>query len=60
MFNIMENLKDNILTLTIDLGKPGRLSKSGKSIVVASSEGNVGVDGAPDTKMGVNIYTSKP
>ena len=59
MFNITEKLNNNTLTLTIDLSKPGHASKSGKSSVIASSEGNVGVGGRPEVKYGLNVYTQK-
>jgi hypothetical protein len=59
MFNIKQELKGDILILTIDLSKPGHVSKSGKSIVIASSEGNISADGAPDVKIGLNVYKSK-
>jgi hypothetical protein len=50
--------KDQKLNIEIDLKKKGTLSKSGKSLVVASTLGNVQV---PDTefKLGLNCYTAK-
>lgn len=59
MFNITEKLNGDILMLTIDLSKQGHASKSGKSVMIASTEGNVGIGGKPEVKMGVNVYTSK-
>ena len=56
MFNITQQLQGNILTITVDLGAPGQRSASGKSIVIASTSGNVGVTGKPEVKMGINIY----
>jgi hypothetical protein len=59
MRNIKTNITGNILTITVDLSIPGETSSSGKSLVIASTEGNVSVEGKPEVKMGVNIYTKK-
>jgi hypothetical protein len=48
------------LTLEIDLTAQKEPSASGKSLVIASTEGNVSIDEAhPEIKMGINIYTKK-
>ena len=57
MNNITQTLQGNILTLTIDLSKPGTPSSSGKSLLIASTGGSVKVDGRPDVTIGVNVYT---
>ena len=59
MRNIKTNIAGNILTITVDLSIPGETSSSGKSLVIASTEGNVSVEGKPEVKMGINIYTKK-
>jgi hypothetical protein len=48
--------KGTILTITVDLSKTGKVSASGKSTIIASSEGNQSI---PDStaKIGLNIYT---
>ena len=59
--NIQAEVKGDTLTLVIDLGKPGTISKSGKSSVIASTRGNVSVqdqEGA-DVKLGINVYRSR-
>ena len=56
MKNITQKLTGNILTLTVDISKTFGASKSGKSIVIASTEGNISVDGKPEVKIGLNIY----
>lgn len=56
MKNIVQKLTGNILTLTVDISKTFGASKSGKSIVIASTEGNIAVDGKPEVKIGLNIY----
>jgi len=57
MNNITQTLQGNILTLTIDLSKPGVPSSSGKSLLIASTGGSVKVEGRPDVTIGVNVYT---
>jgi len=57
MKNIKTEVKGNILTLTVDLSKKFGVSKSGKSQVIASSEGNVSVEGKEEVKFGLNVYT---
>jgi len=43
----------------VDLGKEFGVSKSGKSITIASTEGNVSLPGHEDIKIGLNIYRKK-
>jgi bacterioferritin (cytochrome b1) len=59
---VMKNInmvvdKDNILTIKVDLNKKFGESKSGKSEVIASTEGNVALDGElSNIKIGLNVY----
>ena len=55
MINTNVKVKDNVLTITVDLSKRNGPSKSGKTTVIASSQGNQLI--APDTYLGVNVYT---
>jgi len=49
--------KDNILTIKVDLNKNFGESKSGKSEIIASTEGNVALDGElSNIKIGLNVY----
>ena len=49
--------KDDILTITVDLNVNFGESKSGKSTVIASTEGNVALDGElSNIKIGLNVY----
>ncbi len=41
MKNMIMEVKDNKLTITIDLTKEQGMSKSGKSMVIATTSGNV-------------------
>ena len=54
--NIEYAITDSILTITIDLRKNLGRSKSGKSLVIASTEGNQVISTSPDIYMGVNVY----
>lgn len=56
MKNVDMQVKDGKLILTIDLSKQFGLSVSGKSRIIASTEGNVSVPGREDVKVGLNIY----
>lgn len=56
MKNLKTEIKKNILTITVDLSKDFGNSKSGKSQVIASSEGNQKIEGTEDIKLGLNIY----
>ncbi|MFH1008566.1 MAG: hypothetical protein V1800_13875 [Candidatus Latescibacterota bacterium] len=59
MKNVEMNLDGDILTITVDLSKEFGPSSSGKTIIIASTEGNVSVPGAEDKKVGLNIYRRK-
>ena len=49
-------LAGNILTITVDVSKDFGKSASGKSIIIASTEGNVSIPDKDDIKIGLNIY----
>ncbi|MDY6893908.1 MAG: hypothetical protein SVO01_00595 [Thermotogota bacterium] len=55
MNNIDLKVEDKKLTITIDLSKEYGRSKSGKTIVVASTLGNHRIDGT-DIHIGINAY----
>ena len=59
MKNIEVNVEHGKLTITVDLAKELGPSASGKSVIIATTEGNVDVPGAPDVKIGLNIYHKK-
>ena len=58
MRNIEATVKGTVLTLTVDLSKDLGKSKSGKTNIIASTDGNVDLSqfGAPGVKVGLNIY----
>ena len=57
MQNIKMEVKDNILTIQIDMTKQIGPSKSGKTNIIATTGGNQGVEGFPDAKIGINCYS---
>ena len=59
MKNVEISIDGNIMTIKVDLSKEFGPSTSGKSIVIASSEGNKSVPGKEDVKIGLNIYKKK-
>lgn len=58
MKNVDMNIEGNILTIKVDLTKDFGTSSSGKSIIVASTEGNYALPGREE-KVGLNIYKKK-
>jgi len=59
MKNIEMNLEGNILTMKVDLTKEFGPSSSGKTIIIASTEGNIAVDGHEEVKVGLNVYKKR-
>lgn len=55
MKNVEMVVDGDILTITVDLSKDFGPSKSGKTTIVASSEGNKSVPGREE-KIGINVY----
>lgn len=60
MKNVKTSIKGNLLVIEVDLSKKGELSKSEKNLVIASTQGNQSVDGKPEVKFGLNVYTAAP
>jgi hypothetical protein len=56
MENVDFQVQDNHLVITIDLTQELGVSASGKSIIIASTAGNVAVPGFEDVKVGLNVY----
>ena len=57
MKNMEMTLNGDVLTIKVDLSKTFGKSSSGKSTIIASTEGNVSVPGRDEVKIGQNIYT---
>jgi hypothetical protein len=58
MKNVHMVVEGNILTIKVDLSKEFGLSSSGKTIIIASTEGNVSVPDREE-KVGLNVYRKK-
>lgn len=56
MTNCEMSVEENILTIKVDLTKDYSESNSGKSIIIATTGGNIGCPENPDIKIGLNIY----
>ncbi|NCD08750.1 MAG: hypothetical protein EOL98_04860 [Negativicutes bacterium] len=56
MKNIEMNVEGKKLTITVDLSQRYGKSSSGKSIIIASSEGNQAITENDDIKIGLNVY----
>jgi hypothetical protein len=49
-------LTGDILTITVDVSKDFGKSSSGKSVIIASTEGNVSIPDKEEIKIGLNVY----
>jgi len=58
MKNVEMTVEGTILTIKVDLSKEFGPSASGKTIIVASTEGNVTVPTRQE-KVGLNVYRKK-
>lgn len=56
MKNCEMKVEGSILTITVDISKEFGNSSSGKSIIIASTEGNVSIPEKEDIKIGLNVY----
>lgn len=59
MENVEMKVEHGKLIITVDLNKDLGPSASGKSVMIATTSGNVDVPGMPDTKIGLNVYRKK-
>jgi hypothetical protein len=58
MKNVEMTVAGNILTIKVDLTKAFGPSASGKTIIIASTEGNITVP-EREEKVGLNVYRKK-
>jgi hypothetical protein len=56
MKNVELSVDGNVLHIDIDLSQSFGPSSTGKSVCIASSEGNKSVPGTEDIKIGLNVY----
>jgi hypothetical protein len=59
MKNVEMTLEGDILTIKVDVSKDFGPSSSGRTIIIATTEGNVSVPGGEDKKIGLNVYRKK-
>jgi len=57
--NVEMSVNGDKLTIVVDLGKEGKESSTGKSIIIASTEGNMPVPGRENIKVGLNVFRKK-
>jgi len=58
MKNVQMTVDGTVLTIKVDLSKEFGPSSSGKTIIIASTEGNVTIPNR-DEKVGINVYRKK-
>ncbi len=58
MKNVELTIEGTMLTIKVDLSKEFGPSASGKTIIIASTEGNVSIPDREE-KIGLNIYKKK-
>jgi hypothetical protein len=58
MKNVEMSVEGTMLTITVDLSKEFGPSSTGKTIIIASTEGNVTVPNRQE-KVGLNVYRKK-
>ncbi len=54
--NVDLRIQGEKLIITVDLTKSFGMSSSGKSVLIASTAGNVSVPGREEVKVGLNVY----
>ena len=59
MENIEMTVDENILTIQVDLSKSYGPSSSGKTIIIASTEGNVSAPDREEVKVGLDVYKKR-
>ncbi len=58
MKNVEMSIEGSMLTIKVDLSKEFGPSASGKTIIIASTEGNVAIPSRQE-KVGLNVYRKK-
>lgn len=58
MKNVELQVEGSILIIKVDLGREFGPSSSGKTTIIATTEGNVSIPGREE-KIGLNIYKKK-
>ena len=59
MKNVEMKMEDSILIIKVDLTKEFGPSASGKTIIIATTEGNISIPDKENIKIGLNVYKKK-
>jgi ABC-type molybdate transport system ATPase subunit len=59
MKNVEMKLEGDILTIKVDVTKEFGPSASGKTIIIATTEGNISIPEKDEIKIGLNVYRKK-
>jgi len=59
MKNVEMKLEGDILTIKVDVTKEFGPSSSGKTIIIATTEGNISIPEKDEIKIGLNVYQKK-
>ena len=59
MKNVEMKLDGDILTIKVDVTREFGPSASGKTIIIASTEGNISIPEKDEVKIGLNVYRKK-
>jgi hypothetical protein len=59
MVNVKTTIKGKILTIEVDLSERHGKSASGKTTVIATTQGNIQVDPNTGATLGLNVYTKQ-
>jgi hypothetical protein len=59
MKNVEMDVQGDKLVITVDLSQDFGPSKSGKTKIIASTEGNIPIPNNEEIRMGLNIYKPK-
>ena len=57
--NCTMTVEGNTLTIKVDLAQDFGPSSSGKTNIIATTEGNISIPGKEEVKIGLNIYKRK-
>jgi len=60
MQNVQFQVQEDNLVMIVDLSQEVGESASGKSVIIATTSGNVSVPGRDDVKVGLNVYRPVP
>ena len=56
MKNVETRVNGDSLVITVDLSQENGLSKSGKTTIIASTEGNIKLEHSSGAVLGLNVY----